>query len=115
MSGPRLVRKDQLGLRLHSASNILRKALSDYGVNLLMAVELRNWVRNDFGAAISVFEIIRGKLIAEVGGLLVIRAQEKIQDFHYTVNSLGEEFSANCLYLVCQAASLGRLFATLFF
>lgn len=55
-----------------------RKALSDYGVDSLMAVELRNWVRNDFGANVSVFEIMGGKSIAEVGGLLVVRAQERI-------------------------------------
>lgn len=53
-----------------------RKALSDYGVDSLMAVELRNWVRNDFGANVSVFEIMGGKSIAQVGGLLVQRAQE---------------------------------------
>ncbi|KAJ4422555.1 putative PKS/NRPS-like protein biosynthetic cluster [Gnomoniopsis sp. IMI 355080] len=53
-----------------------REALSDYGVDSLMAVELRNWVRKDFGASVSVFEIMGGKSISDVGRLLVLRAHE---------------------------------------
>lgn len=55
-----------------------REALSDYGVDSLMAVELRNWVRKDFGASVSVFEIMGGKSILEVGKLLVLRSHEGI-------------------------------------
>lgn len=36
------------------------KQLGAYGVDSLMAVELRNWIARDFGANIAVFEIMGG-------------------------------------------------------
>ncbi|OTA80299.1 hypothetical protein M434DRAFT_401803 [Hypoxylon sp. CO27-5] len=54
-----------------------RRSLSDYGVDSLMAVELRNWIRRDFGAAVAVFEITgTGTSIKEVGALVAQRAEK---------------------------------------
>ncbi|KAI0391387.1 hypothetical protein F5Y17DRAFT_460850 [Xylariaceae sp. FL0594] len=43
------------------------RPLSDYGVDSLMAVELRNWMSKDFKADLAVFEIMNGTSIAKVG------------------------------------------------
>lgn len=44
------------------------KSLTDYGVDSLMAVELRNWIRRDFGANLAVFDIMNGgKTIRDIG------------------------------------------------
>ncbi|KAI1464024.1 uncharacterized protein F4812DRAFT_453148 [Daldinia caldariorum] len=51
-----------------------RKGLSDYGVDSLMAVELRNWIRRDFGATVAVFEIMSGVPIAGIGELIATKA-----------------------------------------
>ena len=37
-------------------------AITDYGVDSLVAVELRNWIRKEVGANVTVFEILNGKL-----------------------------------------------------
>jgi len=50
------------------------KPLSAYGVDSLMAVELRNWMRRDFGAAVVVFDIMGGVVIREVGEIVVTRS-----------------------------------------
>ncbi|KAI0006642.1 hypothetical protein F4779DRAFT_629681 [Xylariaceae sp. FL0662B] len=50
-----------------------RKGLSDYGVDSLMAVELRNWIRRDFGATVAVFEIMNGVPIAGIGELIATK------------------------------------------
>lgn len=47
------------------------KGLADYGVDSLMAVELRNWVQRDFGVSLAVFEIMQnGKKIDDIGMLV---------------------------------------------
>lgn len=44
------------------------KSLTDYGVDSLMGVELRNWMKRDFGANLAVFDIMSsGKTIEDVG------------------------------------------------
>ncbi|KUI64111.1 Lovastatin diketide synthase LovF [Cytospora mali] len=44
------------------------KRLTDYGVDSLMAVELRNWIRRDFLANLAVFDIMdSGKTIRDIG------------------------------------------------
>lgn len=50
------------------------KALSSYGVDSLMAVELRNWIGRDFHADVAVFDIMGGVPIAAVGDLVVARS-----------------------------------------
>jgi acyl carrier protein len=51
------------------------KALADYGVDSLMAVELRTWIRRDFRAAVAVFEIMGETSIEAVVDLVVDRAE----------------------------------------
>lgn len=46
----------------------------DYGVDSLMAVELRNWIRRDFHATVTVFEIMGGTSIDSVTLLIVERS-----------------------------------------
>lgn len=48
---------------------------SDYGSDSLMAVELRNWIRNDFGVSIAVFEITGGNDILSAGELVAEKAE----------------------------------------
>ncbi|KAK6189533.1 hypothetical protein LQW54_013165 [Pestalotiopsis sp. IQ-011] len=50
------------------------KPLSDYGVDSLMAVELRNWVGNNFATNIAVFDIMGGKPIQEIGNFVANRS-----------------------------------------
>lgn len=52
----------------------LSKPLSSYGVDSLMAVELRNWIRRDFGAPLAVFDIMGGVPISAVGELVVAKS-----------------------------------------
>lgn len=50
------------------------KALSDYGVDSLMAVELRNWIGKDFHANVAVFDIMGGTPISTIAELVVERS-----------------------------------------
>lgn len=52
----------------------LSKPLSSYGVDSLMAVELRNWIRRDFAAPVAVFDIMGGVPISAIGELVVARS-----------------------------------------
>ena len=52
------------------------RSLSDYGVDSLMAVELRNMVWRDFGANVAVFEILGERDILGAAGLVVKKAAE---------------------------------------
>ncbi|KAK5624368.1 hypothetical protein RRF57_000084 [Xylaria bambusicola] len=47
------------------------KGLADYGVDSLMAVELRNWILRDYGVTLAVFEMMQsGRTIADIGMLV---------------------------------------------
>lgn len=50
------------------------KSLSSYGVDSLMAVELRNWIGRDFGATVAVFDILGGVPISSIADLIVSRS-----------------------------------------
>lgn len=51
------------------------KRLDDYGVDSLIAVELRNWLAKDFSATLAVFEIMGGTTIERIGDLVVERTE----------------------------------------
>lgn len=53
----------------------LGKPLSSYGVDSLMAVELRNWIGKDFGANVAVFDIMGNVPVAKIGELVVARSR----------------------------------------
>lgn len=44
--------------------------LSDYGTDSLMAVELRNWIRRDFGVSVAIFDLLGGADIGALGDLI---------------------------------------------
>jgi hypothetical protein len=53
------------------------KPLSSYGVDSLMAVELRNWIGREFGATVAVFDIMGGLPICNIAELVVERSPIK--------------------------------------
>ena len=53
----------------------LTKPLSDYGVDSLMAVELRNWITKDFQANVAVFDFMSGMPIEAIGTLVVEKSE----------------------------------------
>ncbi|KAJ5605646.1 polyketide synthase [Penicillium lagena] len=50
------------------------KPLSTYGVDSLMAVDLRNWIGKEFGATVAVFEIMGGVPLASIADLVVSKS-----------------------------------------
>ncbi|KAK7221935.1 hypothetical protein V2G26_009938 [Clonostachys chloroleuca] len=50
------------------------KALSAYGVDSLMAVELRNWIGRELGATVAVFDIVGAMPIASIADLIAERS-----------------------------------------
>ena len=52
----------------------VEKTLADYGTDSLMTVELRSWMRKDFGAEVTLFDMMGGKSIKAVGELVVGKA-----------------------------------------
>lgn len=50
------------------------RPLSAYGVDSLMAVELRNWFGREFGATVAVFDIMGGAPISAIADLVVERS-----------------------------------------
>ncbi|KAF5531595.1 polyketide synthase [Fusarium napiforme] len=50
------------------------KPLSSYGVDSLMAVELRNWINKEFSSTVAVFDIIGSISIAGVAKVVVTRS-----------------------------------------
>jgi acyl carrier protein len=56
------------------------KGLADYGVDSLLAVELRNWMKRDFGVTLAVFEIMQGgRSIRDVAGLVGEGCERKME------------------------------------
>ncbi|XXH05413.1 hypothetical protein Hte_011839 [Hypoxylon texense] len=52
----------------------LNKPLSSYGVDSLMAVELRNWIGRDFQATVAVFDIMGNVPVSAIGDLVVAKS-----------------------------------------
>lgn len=55
------------------------KRLSEYGVDSLMAVKIRNGIDIDFQAEVAVFEIMGGTTIRSVGTLVTDRSKLAIK------------------------------------
>lgn len=55
----------------------MNKPLAAYGVDSLLAVELRNWIAKEFLADVAVFEISGGSTFASVGLLIATRSRIK--------------------------------------
>ncbi|KAL1881225.1 Type I Iterative PKS [Diaporthe australafricana] len=54
----------------------IERPVSTYGVDSLMAVELRNWMRNDFGVEVLVFEILVGGSVSNLGEIVTTKAED---------------------------------------
>lgn len=52
------------------------RLVSSYGVDSLMAVELRNWMRKDYDVEIAVFDILGGTTVVGLSQLVARRAEE---------------------------------------
>ncbi|PQE06756.1 polyketide synthase protein [Rutstroemia sp. NJR-2017a BBW] len=46
------------------------RTLADYGTDSLMAVELRNWIRRDFGVSVAIFDLFNGDDIAALSKVI---------------------------------------------
>lgn len=51
------------------------RQLSDYGVDSLMGVELRNWIAKEFKANVAVFEIMGSSTITAIGNLVADKSE----------------------------------------
>ncbi|KAI0543431.1 KR domain-containing protein [Xylaria curta] len=52
------------------------RPVTAYGVDSLMAVELRNWILKDFGVEVLVFEILAGASISKIGEIVTKKTEE---------------------------------------
>jgi aryl carrier-like protein len=53
-------------------------AMQSYGIDSLVAIELRNWLRKTFGIDIAVFEIVGGASFIALGTSIAIRIREEV-------------------------------------
>ncbi|KAB5517403.1 putative polyketide synthase [Coniochaeta sp. 2T2.1] len=69
-----LARKLAVAMSISAEDIEPSKPLSSYGVDSLMAVELRNWIGREFATTIAVFEIMGGAPISRVANLVAQRS-----------------------------------------
>lgn len=56
-----------------------RNPLSDYGVDSLMAVELRNWIRRDFKTIVAVFDLMGNNIsLLSIGNMVAQSSDETL-------------------------------------
>lgn len=67
-------RSQRIGVELDEVDT--ERPVSTYDVDSLMAVELRNWIRNDFVVEVLVFEILVGGIVSRVGEILATKVEE---------------------------------------
>lgn len=67
------------------------RQLSDYGVDSLMGVELRNWILKEFKANVAVFEIMGTSTITAIGNLVTEKSEmEEVRKTKFrTIYALG--------------------------
>lgn len=84
----KVTREDRIGVVVQALATMLARALSmspddmdptkalfEYGVDSLVAVELRNWISKEFAADIAVFDIMGGSTIVTIGELTAMKTQ----------------------------------------
>jgi len=72
-----LARKLARALSIPPEEIDVHKPLHAFGVDSLVAVELRNWIGKEFAADIAVFDIMRGRTVAAIGELITKMSQLK--------------------------------------
>ncbi|KAI4673620.1 Type I Iterative PKS [Alternaria novae-zelandiae] len=72
-----LARKLARALSIPPEEIDVNKPLHAFGVDSLVAVELRNWIGKEFAADIAVFDIMRGRTVAAIGELITKMSQLK--------------------------------------
>ncbi|KAH8200137.1 hypothetical protein TruAng_005708 [Truncatella angustata] len=72
-----LVRKLARALSIQPEDVDVEKPLHLYGVDSLVAVELRNWITKEFAAEVPVFELMSGRTIVAIGQLVTKTSQVK--------------------------------------
>ncbi|XXG98864.1 hypothetical protein Hte_005194 [Hypoxylon texense] len=72
-----LVRKVARALSVQPEDVDIDKPLHLYGVDSLVAVEIRNWIRKEFAADVPIFELMSGKTISTIGQLITRSSQIK--------------------------------------
>lgn len=70
-----LVEKMARALAITAGDIDVAKPLFEYGVDSLVALELRNWIVKEFRSEIAVFDIMGGISIADLGSLLIERME----------------------------------------
>ncbi|KAF2868562.1 polyketide synthase PksD [Massariosphaeria phaeospora] len=73
-----VVQKLARGLMIKAEEVDADRPLHLYGVDSLVAVELRNWMNKEFAADVPVFELMSGKSIVTIGQLVAKTCQVKI-------------------------------------
>lgn len=58
-------------LSIQSSDIDIDQPLHTFGVDSLVAVELRNWIAKQFAADVPVFEIMGGRTVAAIGDLVM--------------------------------------------
>ena len=61
-----------LGLPVTSIE--LDRQLESYGVDSLVALELRNWMTKEMGADVAVFELLGGTTLADIGAIITTKS-----------------------------------------
>lgn len=65
-------------LSIESSDVDVEQPLHAFGVDSLVAVELRNWIAKQFAADLPVFEIMGGRTVAAIGDLITKTSQIKM-------------------------------------
>ncbi|KAI9644954.1 hypothetical protein NHQ30_006989 [Ciborinia camelliae] len=57
-----------------------KSAMHNYGVDSLVAIEIRKWVKKEFGAEVAVFDILGGSTFLGVAGVVVEKSEFRGQE-----------------------------------